>query len=1152
MKINVFEIVCAGIVALGLPASADSLVAPAAATAQSRFSSRAPMHTIDGSGMSSNPVAVGSTASTKYDFHMWLSSNTKQTWIMFDMGETMTLTGLRVWNYNEPRSSEKDFFKRGVKTCELRYGDSLLADGETYANAGSWGTYVGTLTFACANGQDGQVGEDVVFTSPITTRYVMLRVLDNYGQDNYTGLSEVRFYSRTPQKRWRAKGESSNSAYAVRGDDLLQTAVVSTNDFLVINTGNNDPYSKGTTASLTDGTFGAAGYSGGLCIKGGTVTYNLDTVAFPGGYDISEVHVYAGWTGGRESPMFVLSCRRVGEADFTPVASASYICEVTTGNRNTHLALTDLDLRGVEAIMFDFGNGTMQQNNGVGYKEIDVIRGVGGITVSPVAATSESAWKNRTPDKAIDGVDLSPARWPGGSGVTVSVNADNMWLSNGHKPTWIAFDLGTVRTVKGFHLWNYNEKASNGTDYSPRGIKTAGVYVGNSMPTQGDAYSTAGENWGTLVTNLTFASGTAAATYSGEDYFFSSPATGRYFQLAITENHGTENYTGIAEIVFYCDNDETVVTRGSSGTKTIEDSLHGVVTIKDGTGTAAPITVDTATTRLHTLRGENFDGVAQIDTAGKALALGKIVLPEGTAGMEIMSGSTLTGVEGQRNWMEWTCDADLVIHGTIADNANGNVSLSKTGTGTVVVDGTDTHRGATYYEDGGYRQTGGTVNTRGATFTHVVCEFIGGVSRATYGIGLKSSDVFLSPLHDADWRFITCSGTSSLVVTNGGVMKVGFIEGNPYDLQVALDGGTLATSALGSATPWFPALGRITIGAGGAFLDTSATGAVADVDIDASAGALHKTGANTLTLRRRVTGAAKVSVDGGALALSLPAPIIHYDFNAISGTTVPNLGTAGAALDGVISGSPATVEGVDGSGLLFSESNGVATAGSVTMRQYTYAAWVKSAGAYNKSQRIVIGGTYSTAAFLGYLGTNNDKYWAFARSLGDLNGEVAFDENWHHLATTYDGETITLYVDGMAVQTNALTHNRSALTVKIGFGNNVTPNAEYWNGAIDEAYVFDRALSSDEVTLLKNGSWRAVNVLDPDTELSVAADAMIDLGGTDQTVATFSIGGCLKCYGETTWGAVGSGAEHETSCITGTGILRVKGPAPRGTIIIFE
>jgi hypothetical protein len=79
-----------------------------------------------------------------------------------------------------------------------------------------------------------------------------------------------------------------------------------------------------------------------------------------------------------------------------------------------------------------------------------------------------------------------------------------------------------------------------------------------------------------------------------------------------------------------------------------------------------------------------------------------------------------------------------------------------------------------------------------------------------------------------------------------------------------------------------------------------------------------------------------------------------------------------------------------------------------------------------------------------------------------------------------------------------------------------------------------------------------VNVLDPASDLSIDAGATLDLGGADQTVSTLTLDGRLRCLGETTWGAVGSGAAHETPRITGTGILRVKGPARRGMVIIVK
>lgn len=1157
MKAKMFVIACAAVAVCGMSARADSLVTPVSATAQSYYSPRSPLNAIDGSGMSSIPVTVESTASTDPTRCTWLSNGTKATWIMFDMGEVMTLSGLRVWNYNEANS---EYYKRGVKTCELRYGDTALANGATYASAGTWGTLVETLTLASSSGMGAGPGdgEDKMFSTPITARYVMLRVLDNYGKDNYTGLSEVRFYSRTPN-RWRVAGESSKAAYTVRSDDLLQTAVVSVDDAITVATADNDKYSKGTTASLTDGTFGAAGYADGLCIQGGTVTYNLDTAAAPRGYDISEVHVYAGWTNGRENQWFSLSCRHVGETDFTPVGSFSYICEITRDTpRDTYLSLVDLGLTGVEAIRFDFGGGDMQQNYGVGYKEIDVVRDRCTI-FAPVAATSENYFSAnqdiRSPVHAIDWSGMSSSLGIVVDGAMASTAYSSVvWLSKNTKPTWIAFDLGAVRTVKGFHLWNYNENK-----YSTRGIKTAAIYKGDTMPAQGTAYASTGAAWGTLVQEMSFAKTPGNVNDAGRDYFFDEPVSTRYLQFAISENHGSENHTGISEIVFYADDGEEVVTRRDSGLKTVPDALGKSVVAVEGTGTAAPITLAATTTRLHTLRTETWDGPVQIDASGKTLALGKIVLTAGTAGLEIMSGGTLTCVEDQHNWMKWTLDADLVIHGTLADNANGSVSFVKTGTGTVTIDGTDTHQGDSFYTGGGYRQTGGMVDTRGATFTDVACELTGGKSRATEGVAVKASNMRVVGPHIADWRYIGLnSGSPSLTVADGGVMKAGWFSGDPLDFSIVLDGGTLGTSALGTASPWLPAFGTVTVGNGGAVFDTSAADAVVEADIITSAGAILKTGGNTLTLRRRVKGATQVDVDGGTLALSLPAPVIHYDFNSISGTSVPNLGTGGAALDGVISGSPATISGVDGNALQFSAADqGVATAGNVTMRQFTYAAWVKSAGSYNKAQRIVIGGLYSNRAiFLGYLGTDSDnKYWGFAREGLEMGGATSSNdtENWHHLATTYDGETVTLYIDGVAVKTVTPARNRTAVTMKIGFGNNVSPDAEYWNGAIDEAYVFDRALSADEVAMLKNERvWRAVDVLDPGTDLNVAADATLDLGGTDQTVTTFSIGGHLKCHGETTWGAMGSGAAYETSCITGSGVLRVKGPAPRGTIFILR
>lgn len=112
----------------------------------------------------------------------------------------------------------------------------------------------------------------------------------------------------------------------VSSGDLLQTAVESVDDSeLVVHTGDNDAYSKGTLASLTNGTFGAAGHADGLCIWHGHVTYNLDTNAVPAGYSIGEMAVYTGWGGsgnGREHSSFSVLYRLVNEEEFRHAGAA--------------------------------------------------------------------------------------------------------------------------------------------------------------------------------------------------------------------------------------------------------------------------------------------------------------------------------------------------------------------------------------------------------------------------------------------------------------------------------------------------------------------------------------------------------------------------------------------------------------------------------------------------------------------------------------------------------------------------------------------------------------------------------------------------------------------------------------------------------------
>jgi hypothetical protein len=93
-------------------------------------------------------------------------------------------------------------------------------------------------------------------------------------------------------------------------------------------------------------------------------------------------------------------------------------------------------------------------------------------------------------------------------------------------------------------------------------------------------------------------------------------------------------------------------------------------------------------------------------------------------------------------------------------------------------------------------------------------------------------------------------------------------------------------------------------------------------------------------------------------------------------------------------------------------------------------------------------------------------------SVRSANGTAQLPLNaWSHLAVTYDGAALRLYVNGALAGTTGIVGTIATSTgpLKIG-GNGIWP--EWWNGLIDEVRVYNRALGAAEIAADMN---RAVN-----------------------------------------------------------------------------
>ena len=80
-----------------------------------------------------------------------------------------------------------------------------------------------------------------------------------------------------------------------------------------------------------------------------------------------------------------------------------------------------------------------------------------------------------------------------------------------------------------------------------------------------------------------------------------------------------------------------------------------------------------------------------------------------------------------------------------------------------------------------------------------------------------------------------------------------------------------------------------------------------------------------------------------------------------------------------------------------------------------------------------------------------------------LSGPTANPVNaWTYVAFTYDGATVRLYINGTQVASRATTGAIQTTNSPLWIGGN-SPYGEYFQGLIDEARVYNRALTQAEI-----------------------------------------------------------------------------------------
>jgi hypothetical protein len=375
-------------------------------------------------------------------------------------------------------------------------------------------------------------------------------------------------------------------------------------------------------------------------------------------------------------------------------------------------------------------------------------------------------------------------------------------------------------------------------------------------------------------------------------------------------------------------------------------------------------------------------------------------------------------------------------------------------------------------------------------------------------IGVLANDT------DADGNLLSVTGVSALVggtaVVNGSetvtyTPAAGFSGAGSFSYAISDgSGGTASAGVIVAVAPpanQAPIAGDDALTATGPVTFTATALLANDLDADGNAltiatmatasanGTIAAAGAGSWTYTPRagfegvdsfnytVTDGQLSDVGAVSVTVTIPVPaglVLALGFNEAGGTIAAD--TSGGSRNGTIR-EAVFVAGRFGNALSFDGVNDwvtVADAAALDLTTgMTIEAWVKptalsgwetialkergvgamSYGLYAHDGAPLAGGAAAPAATIAVGGTDRS-----VRGLSPLPIGV-----WTHVASTYDGTTQRLYVNGALVASRAQTGSMTTSTSPLRIGGNNAWAGEFFGGLIDEVRVYNRALSVTEI-----------------------------------------------------------------------------------------
>ena len=214
--------------------------------------------------------------------------------------------------------------------------------------------------------------------------------------------------------------------------------------------------------------------------------------------------------------------------------------------------------------------------------------------------------------------------------------------------------------------------------------------------------------------------------------------------------------------------------------------------------------------------------------------------------------------------------------------------------------------------------------------------------------------------------------------------------------------------------------------------------------------------------------------DGQTHTIDSANLVAHYQLDESSGTIAAD--ASGNGNNGSVAGGATWTSGRLDGGLDLDGVNDAVQLPALNLNSntVTLAAWINRdsqkdfAGIlFSRSGSTVAGLNLSTNNQLGYHW--NDDEWQFN------SGLVVPENEWTHVALVLEPDRATLYVNGQA-STNIATHAIEQFNGVTYLGRDPGNSSRYFDGQIDDARIYNRALDAGEIATLADNRTATVNI----------------------------------------------------------------------------